>query len=138
MQKKNIITLNPDEFASIGAFNAFSRLIAEKLGYNLTPHTRFDHTKICVAKNIQDAWIRHYEEQGYTPESTMISLNVAGAKVDDKLADNEVSVEKGFAYEFIPDREVVKNLINENAPDKLQAFYETLRREMDDTNISEH
>lgn len=83
--------------------------IAIKAGYKPTQHTLYDCRRVCVSKHIQDAWYDYYHERAKEkdpslPDSeimcsiTMLLL-MNGAKVQPGLADNEASVENGFATE---------------------------------------
>ena len=82
---------------------------AIKMGYSVTEKTMFDCRHICVAGNIQEAWISFYKDRARYghPElaETDIMANVmalllfSGAKVSNELADDEVSIEDGFVTE---------------------------------------
>lgn len=83
--------------------------IAIKAGYKPTQHTLYDCRRVCVSKHIQDAWYDYYRERAKEKDPflsdreimcniTMLLLMV-GAKVQPGLADNEASVENGFATE---------------------------------------
>ena len=83
--------------------------IAVKAGYTPTQHTLYDCRRVCVSKNIQDAWYDYYHERAKEQDpflsdneimcSITMLLLMNGAKVQPDLADNEVSIEKGFATE---------------------------------------
>ena len=83
--------------------------IAVKAGYKPTQHTSYDCRRVCVSKNIQDAWYSYYHERAKEKDPflsdreimyriTMLLL-MNGAKIQDDLKDNEVRIESGFATE---------------------------------------
>lgn len=83
--------------------------IAAKAGYTPTQRTLYDCRRICVSEHIQNAWYSYYhsvakEKDPFLSDSdirrsiTMLLL-MNGAKVQTDLADNEVSIESGFATE---------------------------------------
>ena len=83
--------------------------IAVKAGYAPTQHTLYDCRRVCVSKHIQDAWYSYYHEKVKERDPLLsdrdIMCNITmlllmnGAKVQPDLADNEVSIESGFATE---------------------------------------
>ena len=72
----------------------------------MTDDVQFDCRKICVAENIQDAWIEFYRAKAKEENPNLgeadISMSIGalllcfGAKVDPDLEQGEVSVEDGF------------------------------------------
>ena len=83
--------------------------IAVKAGYKPTQHTLYDCWHVCVSKHIQDTWYSCYHERAKEKDSflsdneimcsiTMLLL-MSGTKVENSLADNEVSIESGFVTE---------------------------------------
>ena len=83
--------------------------IGVKAGYKPTQHTLYDCRRVCVSKHIQDAWYSCYHEKAKKKDpflsdneimrSITMLLLMSGAKVQDSLADNEVSIERGFVTE---------------------------------------
>jgi len=69
------------------------------------PPTRYDCTKILIARNIQDAFYKTYEElhpEEFAKDPNEFQTQVAmllcqgGPKVEDKLLDNMVEIQEGF------------------------------------------
>ena len=56
-----------------------------------------DCTKICVARNIQDSWMDYFKAHGIEGWEVAMMLVCSAPKVDESLADNEVSFEAGWA-----------------------------------------
>ena len=83
--------------------------IAVKAGYTPTQRTLYDCRRVCVSEHIQDAWYSYYQEKAKEKDpflsdseikrSITMLLLMNGAKVQPDLADNEVSIENGFATE---------------------------------------
>lgn len=83
--------------------------IAMKAGYTPTQRTLYDCRRVCVSEHIQDAWYSYYHERAKEKDpflsdseimrSITMLLLMNGAKVQPDLADNEVSIERGFATE---------------------------------------
>ncbi len=83
--------------------------IAVKAGYSPTQNTLYDCRRVCVSEHIQDAWYSYYHKMakekdpllsdGEIMRSITMLLLMNGAKVQPDLADNEVSVERGFVTE---------------------------------------
>ena len=83
--------------------------IAIKAGYTPTQRTLYDCRRVCVSEHIQNAWYDFYCERakekdpflsdGEIMRSITMLLLMNGAKVQPDLADNEVSIESGFATE---------------------------------------
>ena len=79
---------------------------ALKAGFKVDDHSQYDCRHICVAENIQDGWIRYYSDSmkennpsasdAEINTSVMTLLLMCGAKVEKRLADNEVQIEEGF------------------------------------------
>ena len=80
--------------------------VATEMGYADTSELKYDCRKINVAKNIQDGFFEYYKEfmalenpslsESDARVSTTMLLLIAGPKVDNELADNEVEVFDGF------------------------------------------
>lgn len=80
--------------------------VAMEMGYANTKELQFDCRKINVAKNIQDGFYAYYTEldkliDPSANETDMranitMMLAIAGPKVDEDLADDEVEVFDGF------------------------------------------
>lgn len=57
---------------------------------------KIDCTKIRVAKNIEDAWVKHAEEEGMDNISIGMTLLNYAPRVDETLSDNEVCIFADF------------------------------------------
>lgn len=74
--------------------------VAELAGYNVTDNTRYNCTKINVARNIQEKLFKYYEEVEHMPKANIGMIwCIYGPKADDSLADDSVMIEEGFFYE---------------------------------------
>ncbi|MBQ9605551.1 MAG: hypothetical protein IJV16_00025 [Lachnospiraceae bacterium] len=91
-----------------GLMNTYEN-IAKRAGYRITDSTVFDCTKIDVSENIQDSWIDFYRELEKKEHPELADLDIMsnvmalllnfGAKVNNSLSVNEVSIMTGFAKE---------------------------------------
>ena len=96
--------LESSEFA--GGLAATYENAALKAGLKVDDRSQYDCRFICVAENIQNAWIQYYSEwireQNPHISDVDIKFNVAalllmsGAKVEKVLGENEVRLEDGF------------------------------------------
>lgn len=98
------ITLEETEFSN-GLDGTYEN-IARRLGAEVDGNTQYDCCRVCVAGNIQDAWISHYSAsirerhpdmaEADVGQQVMSLLLVFGAKVDPALAPCEARADDGF------------------------------------------
>lgn len=138
MSTAAIVTLPPGEVRSPDSVTGILNLVARACGYDVTPRTAYDCTKIRVAQNIQAALYQLYETENFDPyEAKML----ADVNADETLADYEVAAGDGFAYEAATIHEVIEGILMseeenfDNYCDQLKAFKafaDTLWSKIDD------
>ncbi len=99
MLEKLILTLTDAEIDSYPIFHGFYSMLGKRLGYIETSNTRYDCTKISIAKNIQDKCFEYHERLGNDTASIAMNFCMSGPKVDNTLKDNHISIETGYICE---------------------------------------
>lgn len=72
--------------------------VAKQLGFNPTV-SRYNCTKITVAKNIADNIFDYYKDQGVEESSVGMTWVIYGPKAVETLDHNEIEIEDGFVVE---------------------------------------
>lgn len=138
MSTASIVAFPPSEAESPKSIIDILNFAARTLGYDITPKTTYDGTRIRVAQNMRDIFRRFYAFEDFDVSQAKL---LADIQVDETLADYEIAVGDDFIYKSATIHEILEDFLKsepeEDSDDdgyyhKLKKFADTLWGAIDD------